>query len=96
MIWYVLLGLLAAFGFLCVLWVLFGFLLPGSSRCTIVLLCSPKTELNLLRRLLWLRELGVLRGSILLSGRGLTGRQRDHIQHKYHFVEFCDPEFPGE
>jgi hypothetical protein len=96
MMWYVLLGLLAAFGLLCILWALFGFLLPGCSRCTIVLLCKPEREAPLLRRLLWLRELGVLRCGILLSGRGLTVQQRRHIQHKYHCVEFYDPDLPGE
>lgn len=96
MMWYVLLGLLAAFGLLCILWALFGFLLPGCSRCAVVMLCKPEREAPLLRRLLWLRELGVLRCGILLSGRGLTVQQRRHIQHKYHCVEFYDPDLPGE
>ena len=96
MIWYVLLGLLAAFGLLCIMWVLFGFLLPGSSRCTVVVLCRPGREASLLRRFLWLRELGLLRCTILLSGRGLTAQQRRHIQQKYRSIEFYDPELPGE
>ena len=96
MILYVLLGLLAAFGLLCILWALFGFFLPGSSRCTIVLLCKPEKEAPLLRRLLWLRELGVLRYSILLGGRGLTARQRRYILHKHQCIEFYDPDLPGE
>ena len=96
MILYVLLGLLAAFGLLCILWTVFGFLLPGCSRFTVFILCKPEKESALLRRLLWLRELGVLRCSILLSGRGLTAQQRHRIQYKYDSVEFYDQELPGE
>ena len=96
MIWYVVLGLLAAFGLFCVFWTLFGFLLPGSSRCTVVLLCKPEREAAVLRRFLWLRELGALRCSILIVGRGLSPCQRRHIQRKYHFVEFYDSDLPGE
>lgn len=96
MIGYVLLGLLAAFGLFCALWVLLGFLLPGSRRCTIILLCMPKNESALLRRLLWLRETGLLRCNIVLSGRGLTDVQRRHIRQRYPSIEFCDPDMPGE
>lgn len=96
MILYVLLGLLAAFGLFCMIWVLFGLLLPGSRRCTVILLCSPKDEAALLSRLLWLRETGLLRCKMLLSGRGIPDRQRAQIKKKYPIVEFCDPEDPGE
>lgn len=96
MVWYVLLGVLAAFGLFCTFWVMLGWLLPGSRRCNLVLLCSPREEAALLRRLLWLRELGLLRCGIWLSGRGLTSHQRHHIQLKYSTIEFYDPESPGE
>lgn len=96
MIWYVLLGMLSAFGMICILWAVFGALLPGSRRCTLVVLCDPKEEAALLRRLLWLREMGLLRCGILLSGREFTPQQRRHIQRKYPSVEFFDPELPGE
>ena len=96
MIWYILLGTLAAFGLICVLWVLLGYLLPGSQKCTVVLLCEPKEELALLRRLLWIRELGLFRCGILLSGQGLSPGQRLQIRQKYRSIEFCDPELPGE
>ena len=96
MMLYVLLGLLAAFGLFCVLWVIFGFLLPGSRRCTVILLCNPSDEAAMLSRLLWLREMSLLRCKVLLSGRGIAARQRAQIRKKYHFVEFCDPEEPGE
>lgn len=96
MMGYVVLGLLAAFGGYCALWTLFGFLLPGSRRCTLVLLCSPHDEPALLRRLLWLREMGLLRCALLVSGRSLNARQRQRLQQKFPSVEFCDPETPGE
>lgn len=96
MIGYVILGLLAAFGFVCTMWVLFGFLLPGSHRCTIVVLCKPEKEAALLRRMLWLRETGLLCCNIVISGRGLTKGQRRHIRQKYPSIEFSDPDTPGE
>lgn len=96
MILYVLLGLLAAFGLFCMIWVLFGFLLPGSRRCSVILLCSPKDEAAMLCRLVWLREIGLLRCKMLLGGRGIPAHQRAQIRKKYPFVEFCDPEDPGE
>ncbi len=96
MIGYVLLGLMAAFGLFCIIWALIGFLLPGSRRCTIVLVCRPKDESALLRRLLWLRETGLLHCAVCLSGRGLTERQRRHIRQKYPSIEFYDPDSPGE
>lgn len=96
MIWYVLLGLLAAFGLLCALWTMFGFVLPGSRRCGIMLLCSPEEEKNILRRLLWLRELGFLRCRIFLSGRTLTEMQRSRLQQRYGNIEFYDPAQPED
>ncbi|MBE6977811.1 MAG: hypothetical protein E7438_04125 [Ruminococcaceae bacterium] len=96
MMGYVVLGLLAAFGGYCVLWALFGFLLPGNCRCTMVVLCSPTDESALLRRLLWLRETGLLRCGLLLSGRGLNSRQRQRLRQKFPSIEFCDPEEPGK
>ena len=96
MIGYVLLGFLAAFGLVCVLWVLVGMFLPGSGRCTLILICDPKAESAILRRIIWLREMGLLRCGILLSGCGLTGQQREQLRKKYPTIEFCDPEKPGE
>ena len=96
MILYVLLGLLAAFGLLCALWALFGCFLPGSCRCTLILRCRAQEENGLLRRLLWLRELGLLRCRIVLSGCGISNEQREILLRRYGDIEFCDPEQPGE
>ena len=95
MIWFVLLGFLAAFGLLSAMWAIFGFLLPGSRRCAVVLLCEPDAEWLLLQRLLWLRQLGLLRCQIFLSGRGLTEQQRRQIL-QYNDIEICDSAQPGE
>lgn len=96
MIWYVILGLLAAFGLFCAMWAAFGFFLPGSEKCTLVVLCHPRQEPALLRRLLWLRGLGLLRCGIRISGRGLTACQRRNIRQTVCEIEFFDPEMPGE
>ena len=95
MIWFVLLGFLAAFGLLSALWAIFGFLLPGSHRCGVVLLCEPDAEWLLLHRLLWLRQLGLLRCRIFLSGRGLTEQQRRQLQ-QYNDIQFYDSAQPRD
>ena len=96
MIWYVLLGFLAAFGLLSMAWTLFGILLPGSRRGAVVLLCQPQQEMALLRRCLWLREMGFLRCRIYLSGRSLCDEQRQYLQQRYQDIEFFDPYQPGD
>ncbi len=61
--WYFLLGTFAAFGFLSLLWIFFGWLLTGKGGWYIC--AGPKAEAAA-RCCLWLRELGLLRGRVIL------------------------------
>ena len=92
MIWYVILGALAAYGLLCLLWVLLGPSMMGKSRCTMLVLCQPEQEPQILYRLLWLRETGLLRCNLMLGGSGFTLGQRQTIQNKYADIVFLYPE----
>lgn len=55
---YVVLGMLAAFGCLCALWVSFGWLLPGLRGCALV--CWEVPDEGILRRVKWMKGLGAL------------------------------------
>ena len=64
MVLYILIGMLAAMGLLSVLWVCFGWLLPGVKGCALVLLGRP--DEGFLRRYQWLRDLGLLTCPLLV------------------------------
>lgn len=67
----IVLAVLAAFGVLCALWVLFGLLLPRQSGMAAVLLChGDPGEEPLVRRYLWLYDLGLLRFPLILVDGG--------------------------
>ena len=66
MLWYVIIGFLAAFGALCALWVLLGAWLTDAAPCRTVLFPAPGREGAAARRVLWLRELGLLKGRLTL------------------------------
>lgn len=61
--WFVL-GTLAAFGLLSVLWALLGWLLPGDRGCALV--CWGIPDEGTLARLGWLRSLGLLHCPLLV------------------------------
>ena len=77
---YILVGTLAAFGALCVLWTLLGWLLPRKKGCALVFWQAPEPEGMI--GYLWLRELGLLHCPILIldGSRELPG------------TEFCERE----
>ena len=64
MVWYVVIGALAAFGLVSALWLILGWLIPGGKGWAAV--CFR--EGAALERCLWLREWGLLRGPVLLLG----------------------------
>ena len=66
MLWYVIIGFLAAFGALCALWVLLGAWLTDAAPCCVVLFPAPGREEAAVRRFLWLRELGLIKGRLIL------------------------------
>ena len=96
MLWYCIIGALAAVGLLCVLWVLFGCLLPGEDRFQLVVLCDAAEEEMALRRLLWLRQMGMLRCGLFFSGRGLPAGYKNHLRRQYPDIRFYHPDLPGE
>lgn len=61
---YVILGTLAAFGLLSVLWALLGWLLPGGKGCALVCYGLPDEEI--LTRFRWLRSTGLLNCPLLV------------------------------
>lgn len=55
---YVTLGALAAFGLVCAVWILWGLLHPEAGQGTLIY--SGTGTVSMVRRYLWLREMGVL------------------------------------
>ena len=88
----VILGFLAAFGLLSALWVGAGLFFPAKEGGAAVVLCGPGLkEESFIRRWCWLRELGAVRGSLLVIDRGLNPEERNRLA-EYRFVEFCSLE----
>ena len=58
LLWYFLVGTLAAFGVFCVLWVLLGWLIPVGKGCALV--CWGEAGEETLAGFRWLRGLGLL------------------------------------
>lgn len=70
---WIVIGALAAFGGLCVLWVLFGFLLPGQrGAVTVCLCCGNGAEEALIRRYHWMRDVGLVHCPLVLLDGGLS------------------------
>ena len=63
MAWYVLFGMLAAFGALTALWSLLVVLLPRDTGC--ILVCVEGAQWRILSRWKWLNSLGLLRCTLL-------------------------------
>ena len=91
-IW-IILTILAAFGALCALWALFGFLLAGQRGAVLVCLCRPgHGEEAVIRHYGWLRDLGLLRVPLVLIDGGLTEEERARLLKCRQGVVICDPE----
>ena len=58
MLGYFIWGTLAAFGVLCALWAMLGWLLPGAKGC--ILVCYGVPDSEILTRSKWLKSLGLL------------------------------------
>lgn len=87
----IVLAVFGAFGLLCAVWVLFGFLLPGQRGAAAVLLCRGEpAEEAVLRRYLWLYNTGFVRCPLLVVDCGLTGGQR--IWLSQYPITICTPE----
>ena len=86
---YVILCFLAAFGVLCVLWVASGWLFPRNQWITVCLCRSHTQETIAIRRYGWLKDLGFLKGPLLLVDSTLSEQQRCCVLRKYSGIEFC-------
>ena len=87
----IVLAIFGAFGLLCAVWVLFGFLLPGQRGAAAVLLCRGEpAEEAVLRRYLWLYNTGLVRCPLLAVDCGLKDGQR--IWLSQYPITLCTPE----
>ena len=84
---YIVLGTLAAIGLLSILWVCFGWLLPGGKGGAFV--CMGWPEEGLLSRYRWLRELGILSCPMLIV---TEEHGKEEEQFFYSGIELCSPE----
>ena len=90
---FVLVGMLAAFGIFCSLWVILGWLLPGGTGGLVVCRGSAGfPEQHFVRRYLFLVETGLLRCRMLVVDRGLEARDRQWLQSLGAGIEICTPE----
>ena len=90
---WILLSVLAAFGVLCVIWTLFGFLLPGQRGAVLVCFCRPgNKEEAIIRHYGWLRDLGLSKAPLLLIDGGLTEEEQARLLKCRQGVEICSPE----
>ncbi len=87
----VILCVFAAFGVLCVLWVLLGCLLPRYCGTAMVCACHGEDPDGLIRRHRWLRDLGLIHCPLILVDCGMTEQQK-HLLEGRHGIEICTPE----
>lgn len=91
MVRFLIMGTLAAFGCICGVWALLGWLLPGGKDCAAVCLCYPGLrEMATVRRLLGLRDWGILKCPILLVDCGLSEEERQVFTRLSCYLEFCE------
>ena len=76
MVWFVILGTLAAFGAVCVLWILLGLLLPCCDGSTFICLCRAEEAPIMRRRCRLLRELGFMKKPVRIITAPLDAEER--------------------
>jgi hypothetical protein len=89
-LWYVLFGAFGAFGLLCALWTVFGYLLfPMGRGSALVIQCgagdSAKVE-EALRYFSWLRGMGLYKGRLLVLDAGMTKEERAALESRKDFA----------
>ncbi len=95
MVWWILVSALGAWGLLCVLWVVFGWLL-GDGREQLIVLCPEGSHPEqAAARYHWLRSLGLLRGRITLVCAGISPEELAILSKKYTDMEFYSREVFG-
>lgn len=89
--WYLVIGALAAFGGVCMIWALFGWLLPSGDGGYLIIPGEPGNgELPFVRRYLWLRDLGLLSSSLIVADLGLCPEERAWLEARG--IEIRGPE----
>lgn len=77
---YVILVVLAAFGVLCALWAIFGFLLPGHRDSAVVCICKEDAQAEAaVHRHSWLYNAGFLRCPLILIDEGMSPVSRQRL-----------------
>ena len=90
---WIILTVLAAFGALCVLWALFGFLLSGQRGAAVVCICrGDAREEQIIRHYGWLRDLGLIRAPLLLVADTMTQEERTCLLKCRQGVDICTME----
>lgn len=90
---YIILGTLAAFGLISVIWTLVSLLIPKKQAGAVAYLChGGLSELPGLRRWLWLKNWGLMTAPILLIDCGLTEQERKELSCLVKDGEFCSVE----
>ncbi|MBO5891849.1 MAG: hypothetical protein J6Q30_03950 [Oscillospiraceae bacterium] len=81
-------GVLAAYGLMCVIWSLLGLWLSGGKGWAAVCYAG-KGQTAALRRCRWLRSWGLYRGPIFLVSRGKTPEPGVSLARETEDVEIC-------
>lgn len=89
MAWYFIVGALAAFGLICILWILYGCLLGKAVDGMLVCICDGCREEDLLLRYSQLRGAGLLHCPFILADSKLSPREQEILQRRHPGLEFC-------
>ncbi|MBP3674014.1 MAG: hypothetical protein J6J18_09330 [Oscillospiraceae bacterium] len=90
---YVLVGMLAAFGIFCSLWVILGWLLPGGKGGVLVCWGNPGfPEKYFVQRYIFLWETGLIRCNLLVVDLGLDESDIMWLRHLSSRIRICTPE----
>lgn len=90
---FIVIGVAAVWGVLSVLCLLLGWLLPGDRRAHMLYLCEPDTCAEyVIFGYQWMRELGIVAGSLLLVDSTATPKEMEILKRKHKGVEFCSLE----
>lgn len=93
MAWMIVLGLLAAWGLLYVIWFLFGWLVSEKlSATTVVFRRNDQFADGIILRWRWLRSMGLLCGKLIVVGQTISDTERKILRDHYPDVEFCSME----
>ncbi len=88
MFWYVMFGFLAAFGFLCAIWAVWGLLSKGRVKCSMAVICPRGHEIAVIRRFCHLRQFGLTCSELTVLNTALSPEQQRYIHTRYPYIHF--------